>query len=243
MTHHSLARTLSSPPDPLTGAIEMMIAGARLTLLSEGALWWAAERTLVVSDLHLEKGSRMAARGQLVPPYDTELTLRRVEALVVGLLPDRIISLGDAFDDVAGAARLSDGALQRIRAIQAQADWIWVAGNHDPDLPDDLGGRQTLEFALGNILFRHEPTRRAPEGEIAGHLHPAARVALSGKSVRRRCFAGDGRRLILPAMGTYTGGLSVTSRAFDGLFERETLSVGLLGEGRVYAFPGRMVLG
>lgn len=243
MSRQNLARSASPLPDPLTGAIEMVVAGARLTLLSEGALWWAQERTLVVSDLHLEKGSRMAARGQLVPPYDTELTLRRVEALVAGLMPNRIISLGDAFDDVAGATRLSDGALGRIRAIQALADWIWVAGNHDPDLPDDLGGRQMAEFALGTLLFRHEPTRRAPEGEIAGHLHPAARVALSGKSVRRRCFAGDGRRLILPAMGTYTGGLSVTSRAFDGLFERETLSVGLLGEGRVYAFPGRMVLG
>jgi DNA ligase-associated metallophosphoesterase len=243
MTRLNLARAISPVPDPLVGAIEMVIAGARLTLIYEGALWWATERTLVVSDLHLEKGSRMAARGQLVPPYDTELTLRRVDALVAALMPDRIISLGDAFDDVAGATRLSELALGRIRTIQAQADWIWVAGNHDPNLPEGLGGRQTVEFALGNLLFRHEPTRGAPEGEIAGHLHPAARVALSGKSVRRRCFAGDGRRLILPAMGTYTGGLSIASRAFDGLFDRAALNVGLLGEGRVYAFPGRMVLG
>lgn len=243
MSRLNLSRAPTPLGDPLSGAIEMVIAGARLMLLSEGALWWADERTLVVSDLHLEKGSRMAARGQLVPPYDTELTLRRIETLVAGLRPDRIISLGDAFDDVAGATRLSEIALGRIRAIQHHADWIWVAGNHDPELPEGLGGRQTAEFALKSLLFRHEPTKRAAEGEIAGHLHPAARVALQGKSVRRRCFAGDGRRLILPAMGTYTGGLSITSRAFDGLFERDSLAVGLLGEGRVYAFPGKMVMG
>lgn len=243
MTRHQLARAILPLPDPLAGACDMVIAGARLTLLADGALWWAAERTLVVSDLHLEKGSRMAMRGQMVPPYDTELTLGRVEALVGALCPDRVISLGDAFDDVAGATRLGTQALTRLRALQAHADWIWVAGNHDPILPASLGGRQAPEFTLGGLTFRHEPTRGLAEGEIAGHLHPAARVALGAKSVRRRCFAGDGTRLILPAMGTYTGGLSVKSAAFDRLFRREALIVGLLGDSRVFAFPGRMVMG
>lgn len=237
------ARTVAPCLDPLAGALEVVIADAHLTLLADGALWWAAERTLVVSDLHLEKGSRMAMRGQMVPPYDTELTLGRVEALVGALSPDRVISLGDAFDDVAGATRLGSGALARVRAMQAHADWIWVAGNHDPILPAGLGGRQAMDFTLAGVTFRHEPTKGRAEGEIAGHLHPAARVALGPKSVRRRCFAGDGTRLILPAMGTYTGGLSVTNAAFDQLFRREALVVGLLGEGRVFAFPGRMVMG
>lgn len=229
--------------DPLAGAVAMRIAGASVTLLAEGALWWEAERTLVVSDLHLEKGSRMAMRGQMVPPYDTDLTLARVEALVLALRPDRIISLGDAFDDIGGPARLDAGALDRIHALQGDADWIWIAGNHDPSLPGGIGGTRTEAFAIGPLVFRHEPTRGAAEGEIAGHLHPAARVALGPRSVRRRCFAGDGTRLILPAMGAYTGGLSIMSAAFNGLFVAGTLSVGLLGDGRVYAFPGHMVRG
>ncbi len=219
----------------------MRIAGADLTLLSHGAVWWAAERTLVVSDLHLEKGSRMAMRGQFVPPYDTDLTLTRVEHLVAALMPDRVISLGDAFDDVGGADRLGVELLARIKAMQANADWIWIAGNHDPLIKADIGGIQSDEVAIGPLVFRHKPGIGQSHGEIAGHLHPAARVDLGPRSVRRRCFAGDGIRLILPAMGAYTGGLSVMSEAFGGLFKRETMTVGLLGDGRVYAFPHRML--
>jgi DNA ligase-associated metallophosphoesterase len=219
----------------------MSIAGAELTLLSHGAVWWAQERTLVISDLHLEKGSRMAMRGQFVPPYDTEMTLSLVERLVAAFLPDRVISLGDSFDDAAGADRLHPHALARIRAMQSHAEWIWISGNHDPRVTAEIGGVQTEEVAIGPLVFRHQPAEGRVEGEIAGHLHPAARVFLRAKSVRRRCFAGDGTRLILPAMGAYTGGLCVMSDAFDGIFQRETMTVGLLGEGRVYAFPRRML--
>jgi DNA ligase-associated metallophosphoesterase len=231
----------AQPADPLTGAVAMSIAGAELALLSHGAVWWPAERTLVVSDLHLEKGSRMAMRGQFMPPYDTEMTLSLVERLVAALAPDRVISLGDAFDDAAGADRLDAGALARIRAMQVTSDWIWISGNHDPHVTAEIGGVQTDEVAIGPLVFRHAPEKGRSEGEIAGHLHPAARVFLGPKSVRRRCFAGDGTRLILPAMGAYTGGLSVMSEAFGGLFKRDTMTVGLLGDGRVYAFPRRML--
>jgi DNA ligase-associated metallophosphoesterase len=235
------ARLAPSAADPLQGAIAMSVAGADLLLLSDGAVWWEAERTLVVSDLHLEKGSRMAMRGQFVPPYDTGLTLSLVERLAGALMPDRVISLGDAFDDVGGADRLDAAALGRITAMQARSDWIWISGNHDPLVTAAIGGIQTHEVAIGPLVFRHAPRPGQSEGEIAGHLHPAARVFLGPKSVRRRCFAGDGTRLILPAIGAYTGGLSVMSDAFAGLFRRDTMTVGLLGDGRVYAFPRRML--
>jgi DNA ligase-associated metallophosphoesterase len=227
--------------DPCQGAVAMIVAGAELTLLADGAMWWSATRTLVVSDLHLEKGSRMAMRGQFVPPYDTQLTLSLVERLVVALAPERVISLGDAFDDCQGAARLDPAAMARIQAMQGRCDWIWIAGNHDPLVTAAIGGIQTDEVAIGPLVFRHEPRRGAVTGEIAGHLHPAARVFLGPKSVRRRCFVGDGTRLILPAIGAYTGGLSVLSDAFDGLFRRDTMSVALLGDNRVYQFPRRML--
>jgi DNA ligase-associated metallophosphoesterase len=227
--------------DPMLGAVTTSVMGAELTLLADGAVWWTAERTLVISDLHLEKGSRMAMRGQFVPPYDTGLTLTLVERLVFALAPSLVISLGDAFDDAAGADRLQPDALGRIRSMQAGTDWIWIAGNHDPVISAEIGGTQTDEIAIGPLVFRHEPRRGRSEGEIAGHLHPAARVFLGPKAVRRRCFVGDNTRLILPAIGAYTGGLSVMTSAFSGLFKRETMTVGLLGEGRVYAFPRRML--
>jgi metallophosphoesterase superfamily enzyme len=111
---------------------------------------------------------------------------------------------------------------------------VWIAGNHDRVKPAGLAGDHLDELATGRLVFRHEPLRGAADGELAGHLHPSARVAGRGKSVRRRCFAGDGTRLVLPAFGAYAGGLNILDRAFDGLFSAG-LSAFVLGDRRVYA--------
>ena len=102
--------------------------------------------------------------------------------------------------------RLSAPDREALTAMQARRDWIWISGNHDPALPSDLGGVVASEVAIGPIAFRHEPTGAV--GEIAGHLHPKARVATRGRSMERRCFASDGERAVMPAFGAYTGGLS-----------------------------------
>lgn len=237
----ALRRARQITADPVAGSVAVSVAGCALVALPCGALWWPAEATLVVADMHLEKASRMAMRGMLVPPYDTGLTLGLVEALVAALEPRRVISLGDAFDDSAGTTRLDGPYRERIARAQAGRDWIWIAGNHDPAHAADVGGIGAGELAIGPLVFRHEPRQGDAPGEIAGHLHPAARVFLGPKSVRRRCFVGDGERLILPALGAYAGGLSVTDPAFRGLFKREAVSVALLGDGRVYSFPRRML--
>ena len=105
-----------------------------------------------------------------------------------------------------------------LSALQARRDWIWISGNHDPALPRDLGGVVASEVAIGPITFRHEPT--GAQGEIAGHLHPKARVPTRGRSVERRCFACDGERAVMPAFGAYAGGLSIRDRAFEKVFRR-----------------------
>lgn len=223
------------PPEDL----RLSLAGEWLVPLAEGALWWPAEDTLVVSDLHLEKGSSYAARGQMLPPYDTEATLARVEALSDRLKPARILSLGDSFHDRGAETRLSAANAARIRALTAAHDWIWVEGNHDPDPPAHLGGRAETVVELGPLIFRHEPTG-AP-GEVAGHLHPAAKVRGRGRSVRRRCFATDGEALVLPAMGAFTGGLNVRDAAFRALFAGPLLAFAL-GPRRVHAVRGADLL-
>ncbi len=182
-----------------------------LVPLPEGGLWWPGQRLLVVSDLHLEKGSSYAARGQMLPPYDTGATLAVVERLVAQLMPQTIISLGDSFHDRAAELRLPEPYAERIRALTAAHDWIWVEGNHDPDPPAHLGGRAEKTVRLGPLVFRHEPEGEA--GEVAGHLHPVAKVKGRGRNVRRRCFASDGARLVMPAMGAFTGGLNVLDDA------------------------------
>lgn len=231
----------------MTGsAPAIVVAGERLEALPSGAAWWPAERTLIVADLHFEKGSSYARRGALVPPHDTLATLAALEADVAATAAARIVSLGDAFHDAEGPQRMEATARARLAALQAGRDWLWIDGNHDAGVAVDIGGRRAAETAIGPLTFRHEPKPR-PEreilGEIAGHLHPAARVRVAAGSVRRHCFAGDGRRLILPAYGAFAGGLDVASRAFAGLFDRDALIVHLLGEGRVHAFPARAILG
>jgi hypothetical protein len=215
------------------------VFGVVLEAFPEGALWWADLRLLVVADLHLEKGSSFARRGQLVPPYDTVETLSRLTRLIARLQPRTVVALGDSFHDDDGAARLSAGDRAVLKGVQTGRDWIWIAGNHDREKPAGLGGAAMDELAIGKLVFRHEPLVGVAEGEIAGHLHPCARVYGRGKSVRRRCFAGDGFRLILPAFGAYAGGLDVLDPAFAGLFAEESFRAFVLGDERVYAVGPR----
>ncbi|WP_421725306.1 ligase-associated DNA damage response endonuclease PdeM [Bauldia sp.] len=215
------------------------VAGVVLEAFPDGVLWWADQRLLVVADLHLEKGSAFARRGQLIPPYDTTATLTRLSRVVTRLAPRIVVSLGDSFHDNDGATRLSRRDRAALASIQSGRDWIWIAGNHDPALPRDLAGSHLDQLAVGPVRFVHEPLPGAPAGEIAGHLHPAARVAGNGRSVRRRCFAGDGERLVMPAFGTYAGGLNIMDRAFAGLFALQTLRAFMLGDDRVYPVGSR----
>ncbi len=194
------------------------VAIADVTFLADlsGALFWQEQRLLVVSDLHLEKGSSFAARGVLLPPYDTVATLSRLAAVIARHDPRMVIALGDSFHDRDAHERLSAPDREALSAMQARRDWIWIAGNHDPALPSDLGGVVANEVAIGNIMFRHEPT--GASGEIAGHLHPKARIATRGRAMERRCFACDGERAVMPAFGAYTGGLSIRDPAFAKIF-------------------------
>ena len=217
---------------------------ANVTLLADcaGALYWADEGLLVVSDLHLEKGSSFSRRGVLLPPYDTVATLGRLAQLVARYRPRCVVALGDSFHDGGGPARLAPSDRAALGALQRGRDWIWIAGNHDPDPAEGIGGSFAAVLALGALTFRHEPTREAPAGEVAGHLHPVARIAQRGRAVSRRCFAADGQRLVMPAFGAYAGGLNVRDRAFAGLFEASAFTAHMLGERRLYAVAAKRCL-
>ncbi|GKQ53395.1 metallophosphatase [Bradyrhizobium sp. Ce-3] len=199
-----------------------------------GALFWERQSLLVVSDLHLEKGSSYAARGVLLPPYDTVATLSRLAAVIARHDPRQVIALGDSFHDRDAHARLSGPDREALAALQVRRSWIWIAGNHDPALPSSLGGVVATEVAIGPIAFRHEPTGAA--GEIAGHLHPKARVPTRGRSIERRCFASDGERAVMPAFGAYAGGLSIRDAAFARIFGSPGFMAHVLGDNRVHAF-------
>ena len=208
---------------------------ASVTLVADlsGALFWEEPRLLVVSDLHLEKGSSFATRGVLLPPYDTVATLGRLSTVIARHDPRMVIALGDSFHDRSAHDRLSAADRDALSALQARRDWIWISGNHDPVLPSDLGGLVASPVAIGPVVFRHEPT--GASGEIAGHLHPKARVSTRGRSMERRCFACDGERAVMPAFGAYTGGLSIRDVAFAKIFQTPGFMAHVLGDHRLHS--------
>jgi DNA ligase-associated metallophosphoesterase len=201
------------------------LAGTALTALPSGALWWATARLLCVSDLHLGRSERVARRrGTLLPPYDTAETLDRLAGEIARLAPARVVCLGDSFDDGACGSALEPRDAARLRALMAGRDWVWIAGNHDP-APPALGGRHLAELREPPLMFRHAARLGAEPGEVSGHFHPKLRVALGGRGVTRACFLADANRVILPAFGTYTGGLWADHPALAALFGPGTRAV------------------
>lgn len=228
--------------DGPSGVLSIRVCGEQFEAHHSGALYHAAERTLIVSDLHLEHGAALAARGHLIPPYDTRSTLGRLAQVIEHYDPARVISLGDSFHDVGVAERLSGETLREIARLQKGREWYWIAGNHDPDLPASLHGHVVPSLTLGSLRFRHEPAPGPAVQEVAGHLHPAARVSRRGRTLRRKCFITDSRRLVMPAFGAYTGGLNVLDAAFAPLFASDDFTVWVLGRDDVYPITRRYLL-
>ena len=216
------------------------VNGETLLLDCAGAAWWDDERTLILADIHFEKGSSLAQRGALLPPYDTRTTLKRIAALLDHYRPELVIALGDSFHDPEAAERLDGEERAMLAAQVGSTDWIWIEGNHDPQPPLWLGGTVTRELAMGGLVFRHEPSSEKQPGEIAGHLHPCATVTRHGRSLRRRCFAADLQRMVMPAFGAYAGGLDVHDEAVSSLFAG-AFAAYMLGGRRVYAVAARGV--
>nr|WP_246176045.1 ligase-associated DNA damage response endonuclease PdeM [Pseudochrobactrum saccharolyticum] len=223
------------------GGADILINDTLCHLDPRGVLYLPSYRTLVVSDLHLEKGSFFAKRGMMLPPYDTLATLALLKTIIDDYQPSCVISLGDSFHDCQGASRLADEASSLLRQMMKSRQWLWIEGNHDPVHPAGLEGESMAQFRLGGLIFRHEPLAGDNAGEVAGHLHPAAKIIRQGRSVRRSCFVNNGHRLIMPAFGTYTGSLNVLDKAFRGLFDVSGFDVHLRSETRIFTVHPRFL--
>ncbi len=207
-----------------------------------GALFVPEFKTLLIADLHLEKASNMAKRGAHLPPYDTRASLIQLEAVITQARPEQLIFLGDSFHDDEARTRIADEDLVRLRAITESAATIWITGNHDPHPPTDIGGRIADKVVLGGVTLRHEPKQLGPdEFEIAGHLHPGGAVSQRGKRIHCKCFVGNTARLIMPAFGSFTGGLSISAMPFRGLFTEKDSHAWMLGQRAIFKFPARRV--
>ena len=233
----SAALSLSAGP----AATEIELAGEACLLDPSGALVLPERRLLVVADLHLEKGSSFARRGAMLPPYDTGATLAALALAIERHDPRHVIALGDSFHDRHGPSRLGAPERSTLARLATGRDWTWILGNHDPVLPSDLGGTVVAEVAVGRAVFRHHPTAGAAH-EVAGHLHPVAKVVIHGRGVRARAFLTDGDRCVLPAFGAYAGGLNACDPAFAPLFPRGFIAH-VIGRSRLFAIPSRVLCG
>jgi hypothetical protein len=221
-----------SPVERSGKAAALSVGGLDFVADASGALWLAPERMLLVADLHLEKGSAQARRGSLLPPYDSRATLAALAGVVRRYEPATTIVLGDAFHDTKAEDRMDAADVDTLRDLQRGRDWVWLAGNHDPRPSARFGGVFCESLAIGGVTLRHAPSGQGGP-EIAGHLHPVGKVHLRGRTMRRRCFATDGQRCVMPAFGAYAGGLNVLDEAFSGLFAG-AFAAHVLGRSRVY---------
>ena len=141
-----------------------------------------------------------------------------------------------------GALECGESGVDSLLALQRGREWFWICGNHDPDLPASIGGTVCATLTICGLTLRHEPSPAASAREIAGHLHPVARIARRGTLIRRRCFATDGNRLVMPAFGAYAGGLNLRDEAFALLFHRHRLEAWMMGRANVYPVLGSLLL-
>lgn len=211
------------------------LADAALHALPSGGLHWPDRRLLVVSDLHFGKSERLARRGgSLLPPYDTRATLIRLDADLEATGAQSVICLGDSFDDTAAAGALEDEDALWLTRLMAGRDWTWITGNHDPG-PVQMAGAHRAAALVGPLAFCHIATART--AEISGHYHPKARFA--GRA--RPCFLIDAARVILPAYGTYTGGLWSDDPLFGNLMQTNAVAVLTGSTARAIPFrPGQI---
>ena len=199
-------------------------ANQELEARPTGALYWPAQGLLCISDLHLGKSARAARRwGVHFPPYDVQDTLQRLEAEIEATQARIVLCLGDSFDDVQASRELGDGAREWILRLQAGRRWIWAEGNHDPG-PLDLGGEHLAELKIDGLIFRHISEAGAT-AEISGHYHPKAPVKTRARIITRPCFLWDTNRIIMPAFGTYTGGLRSDAPELCSLMSAEARAI------------------
>jgi uncharacterized protein len=204
----SVLRQAVGMTNPAPPRLPLNFAGQAFAVVGGKALYWPAQNALIVADLHLEKASWFAARGQMLPPYDSLATLQSIAALVEATQTRQLWCLGDNFHDSGGAKRLEPAARRLLATLTEQVDWRWIIGNHDPALDGDIGGTVVDEAEVSGLILRHRADPEETRPELSGHFHPKYRGQSRTRAVSRACFVMSETRLILPAFGALTGGLT-----------------------------------
>lgn len=205
------------------GAVWTDIAGERVALMPQRAIWWERERTLLVADLHLGKPATFRAMGIPVPEAPTHADLARLSHALSLTGATRLVLLGDLLHARRGRADGTMDAFASWRQRHAALGMVLVRGNHDVsagDPPREWGIDVVSGPAImGSFVMRHEPEADDAGYVLCGHLHPAVRLYGPGRTSMRACCFWVGRRVcVLPAFGSFTGGAMVSPVRGDRVF-------------------------
>ena len=217
--------------------------GNSLWLLdSRAALYWPEQDCLLLADLHFEKGSYLSQYASPVPRYDSRATLKSIAALLACYAPHRVLCLGDSFHDIHAFERfLADDVAQLKALVLSVEEWIWLEGNHDPQVPEALDGLRAESYPLrtrqGELIHcRHIPQDN--DGlQIVGHFHPKAWFASGKRRFRGKSLVTTDTLMLMPALGQYTGGLSIEDEVLTTLAPKSQRQCYVLCERRVIALP------
>jgi DNA ligase-associated metallophosphoesterase len=206
-------------------------------LAGAGALYWPALGILVVSDLHLEKGSYFASLGQPLPVYDTMDTLERLAKIIAVYQPTQVIALGDNMHDAKALQRMLPADLQRLEALcSSVSQWSWIVGNHDKD-DYSVSVLRNMNFhvdlRVAGVVFSHDFLENV-EYQIIGHYHPKITVKTKVQSIHGKCFITTDKKILMPAFGSYTGGLDVGHAIFKPLVTGENPKYFLLRQNMIW---------
>lgn len=195
-------------PD-LRHCLELTVAGERLQALAGAALYWPAQETLFVADLHLGKAASFRAGGIPVPGGTTAGNLARLDHALARTGARRLVCLGDLLHARAGRAAQTIEQVAAWRDRRRELDWLLVRGNHDRhagDPPPEWAIRCVdAPHVEGPFVLLHEPAEASEGYALAGHVHPAVRVGRGKLAEALPCFLFGRRVALLPAFGEFTG--------------------------------------
>jgi uncharacterized protein len=198
------------------------LAGERVLLLAQKALYWPHERMLVVADIHFGKAAAFRSLGVPVPRGTTTENLAQLDLLIDQYGARQILFLGDFLHSKAAHAKPTQDALLAWRQRRHDLLLTLVRGNHDRhagDPADRLGITLVDEpYTLGPFSFCHHPDLAAPGYVLAGHIHPVYVLATRFDALRLPCFVAGARRMILPSFGAFTGGYVIMPEPGDRIW-------------------------
>ena len=195
--------------------IKKKLENFNFTFDLSGALFISEINTLVFSDLHFGKSFSFAKVGNFLPPYDINETIEKVRRLIEKYSPKQIISLGDNFHDPKTLQIIDKINIKKINETFNQLDVIWIDGNHDENLKNKklIYGKFKKNHSFSNLTFTHIKSQKLEENlfEFSGHFHPKISFKHNRINYLCKCFVLGKNFCILPAFGSFTGGLDINS--------------------------------